>query len=246
MSFGRPSAVRTARPNVALIVFGILAILGVLGAIVGVVIYIVSRIADASGPKEQPAAPAPVKAEVRELQRGSDPTGGLMFVGEVTNTGTLPIASLVARVALYDARHAPLGLATCSPPLGFLAAGEKLPCTFSFGSKHPAFTTFEGAVDAQPMTAAMRPVRLSITTGKMTQLGAGWSIDGTLHNDGATPARTVVVYASITAVDGRLAGAGWLTLTSAVQPAASAPFRIVIPDAIAPAKNFGLRVVGTE
>jgi hypothetical protein len=236
--------VHTAKPNVALIVFGVLAILAVLGGIVGLAVYVVSRLSGTGS--SEPAPTAAVRAEVRELQRGADRTGGVLVIGEVYNTGSSAIGSLTARVVLYDARHVPISTAACAPPLGFLAAGEKLPCSFSFGFVRGSIATFEGAVDALPLTPQTRPVRLSIATGKMNPLGSGWSIEGTLRNDGGAAAHTIVVYASVAGADGKLAGAASATLGSPVAPGQTASFRVVIPDAIAPAKTFGLRVVGTE
>jgi hypothetical protein len=225
---------------VVLIVLGILAVLAVLGAIVALVIYVVTTL-PSKGPAQTAAAP---KAEVREVERGSDHFGAPLFVGQIANTGSGAIGSVNAKLVLYDARHAALATATCAPAVGYLAPGEKIPCAFTFGA-HSAFATFEATADAQPLAANEKPVKVSITAGKMNQLGSGWSIEGTLHNDASTAARTVEVFAGIAGADGRLVGAG-SAMVGGVAAGGSASFHVAIAQAIAPAKTFSLRVVGLE
>jgi hypothetical protein len=131
---------------------GGLVLLGLVGA--GVAFFVVGRSVTpppsyGSGPS--PAVPAITtppatgsrKAELRDLSPIKSKYGKSMrFVGEIVNTGESPIGYPSGKVTFYDAAGTALDSGNCSSLVRVLAAGDKVPCSFSL-SKAQEWTNFK-------------------------------------------------------------------------------------------------------
>ncbi|HZO13065.1 MAG TPA: hypothetical protein VFB62_07395, partial [Polyangiaceae bacterium] len=160
--FGAPPPVfvppRKSGPNIGLIFAigcGSLLLLGGIGA---AIFYFMLRPVPTASSEESPAAsvasavPSPSaepaaqgKLEMQDVRlfpaRGSK--ANVYVVGELVNTGTVPLNAPRAKVTLFDGSNAPLETTTCGALIvRDLQPNEKVPC-FSVVSKATGWKTFK-------------------------------------------------------------------------------------------------------
>jgi hypothetical protein len=251
---GRPSAVRTARPKLGLILGGGCAVLLILGGIAVAVFMIAARAREATTTSTAPAPPPPTVAPVSrarvdasDLREVKDGAGRTRFAGELKSTGTEPVGVLAVTLTVFDAARAPLESGACVVPALLLAPGEKLPCNIFLQVPRSRWKTFQVSVDSRPPPAPTEPVSITVLTQEWTtrSAAAGPNVfEGKLRNATAVNAREVRAIVSLYGADGRLVGGGFCDVPGGVLPAgATGAFRSMV-QTFAPPRTFTLRAVG--
>lgn len=235
LAHGRPSEVRTGGSSIATILGGGCALVVVLGGIVVLIVHLITG-------EGILALDPPLKAEVHDLRAFRGRAGNLILIGELQNMSSAPIGAPVARMTLYDARKAALGIASCAPPLQVLGSREKVPCAFSFGAV-TTYAAMDLSAPARPAPAGSQPASLVVTGTTLRQVGALAVLDGMVRNAGAFVARRVVLLVSLYGADGKIVGQAHVEARD-LAPGESAPFNASIAEMAAAPQTFAVRAFG--
>ena len=249
--FGAPPPVfappRKSGPNLGLI-FGIgcgsLLLLGVIGA---AIFYFMLRPVATASSDESPAASvasaAPVpsaepavegKLEMQDVRlfpaRGSK--ANVYVIGELVNTGTVPLNAPRAKITLFDASNSALDSTTCGALIvRDLQPNEKVPC-FSVVSKATGWKTFKVESEFSKGIANYRPADLKITevesTSPRSVFGAH-KVTGKITNQSNFVAKSVWVVVGLYDGNGKIVGSGkTLVAGNDLEPGSTGRFTVSI------------------
>ena len=236
----RPSGGKQGRGGAGVLIGVGCLLLLVLVVLGGVGLYLMTRDKRSAG-NDTPAPPSSGSAVARDLRDFPSVRGGLVFVAEIVNTGSVAVAP-AARLRLLDAQRAEVASVPCANPPRLLGPGEKAPCVFTFGGAKSAFVSSDVVILSPAATA--REVRLTATNVVLGR-GFGTQVTGTVTNPAAVTVRNPQVVATVYGLDGKIVGAATLDLKKELGAGQSSPFAVVVPDVAAPAKTFAVRAVGT-
>ncbi|KYF54048.1 hypothetical protein BE08_12350 [Sorangium cellulosum] len=174
-----------------------------------------------------------LRAEIRDL-RGFPARAGKLhhFVGEIHNTGTVPVGAPRAKVTLYDARGAALASGDCATQVRFLPPGEKVPCALTT-PRPAALATFKAEIAAAPASFRGKLARLAIADTKFTPTRgqSPYLVSGKITNESSFTARSVLAIVSLHGADGKVVGVSQIPVGDGdLAPSASGTFAASVVD----------------
>lgn len=182
---------------------GGLALLGIIGAVVGVLVF---RKPPSPPPVYSPPPPvvtaptgpagggsAALKAELRDLTQIKSKYGkSQRFVAEIVNTGSDPIGYPAAKVTFYDAQGTAVDSSTCASIIRVLPATDKVPCGFVL-LKGETWSTYKVEMTPLPPVFQGEIADIDITDIKFTPK-RGYkpdTLEGKLTNKSTFKAKSV-------------------------------------------------------
>jgi hypothetical protein len=222
----------------------VLGIVAVLGGIVVLAIFLVSRFPGSGA--SLGGGSGPRKAEAVDVRSFRDRAGRLFFIGELANTGSTEIGPLTAKLTLLDGNRKQVGSSACASVVRVLAPGQRVPCTFAI-SGSPSFATFQIAIESGPPPGSVEPAVLLVSSSNLARTGFPpvHQVSGTIKNMSSFPARQVMALVSLYGSDGKIVGFGLAQVPGGqIAPGATASFSTSIGEVAAPAAKVVARAVG--
>jgi hypothetical protein len=179
-----------------------------------------------------------------------DPIGGLHFVGEVQNNGTLAAEQVEVSVALLDGDGAPLATEVAAIPARLIPAGERSPFEVILRDLPRNWTSYQVQVSGEDAGPAWqdRYANLEVIEQEMERPGFDdYRMRGLVKNPGPADARDVQVIATLFGNDGRVVAVASTQVGSAPLAAGkAAPFRIDVHAVPVPVVHYLLNVEGVR
>jgi hypothetical protein len=254
-----PPPPKKSGPNVGLIVgLGCLGIFVISAIVAGVAVFALrrnptytamspSRPVSGGGIAGSPTTTGSLDAELRDLRAFKSDLGKMRhFVGELHNTGDVPLGFPSAKVTLYDASNTALESAACASPVRVLPPGKKVPCSFTT-RKTDAYTSYK--VEITPVKANYKGdlPDFAISDLKFTPKkgSSPHQLDGKITNKSSFTAKQVWALVSLYGVDTKIVGAEQALVSGTdLEPGASGLFSAKLHNVAAAPEKYSVIAVG--
>lgn len=190
----------------------------------------------------------PLVAVVRDVMPVHTSIGSVYFIGEIVNTGTLPIAKPETIISLLDASGKRIAFQTGYTVHDVIQPKQIVPVAVLFTDPPPTWQNFEVFLQAKQATGnefmaytSFRAVEESLAKGDHGY----YVVSGEVKNTGTGKAEFVQAVVALYGQDQKLVGMGSAYLEeSKLDPDASSSFFVRVMNVIAPPVSYRVEFVG--
>jgi hypothetical protein len=183
--------------------------------------------------------------EIQHISVWTTPEGVLFITGEVANRGAEAPGGLPVRALLYGADGRAAAEALDVVMGHAVQPGGFAPFSLRFGVQPPGVTTYSitlgGEGSWRPLANALD---LQTTSSSRTEPDGRLFITGEVSNNSQSVVEQVRVVATIFDTGGQVIAAGFTDLTALLDPGASAPYQVIIPELGGTPVNFTVLAQG--
>jgi hypothetical protein len=190
----------------------------------------------------------PLVAEVRDVFPIHTSIGSVYFIGEIVNTGTLPIAKPETIISLLDASGKRLAFQTGYTIHDVIQPGQTVPVAVLFTDPPSIWQGFEVFLQAKPATGRefMGYTDFRVESDALTKEEQGYYvISGEMKNTGIAKAEFIQAVVALYGQDKKLVGMGSSYVEEGkLDPSASSSFSVRVINVLAPPASYRIQFVG--